>query len=410
MSTTNLASLFNPQTSVVEAPQSVRNTDEYKVSFKDGKGGIYESVIRFVPFYANPEKSIMAKTVSFVKNPVTQQGMYVDDPRTVGSFSPIIDMFFKFYNSGNEIFKEFGKKHLSSKPQYAALVQIIKDDQHPELVGKIKVFKFGKKLYDKLTAEEHPAMGQGFNPFHPIYGRYFYLKCTSQSGFNNFDQSYFFDNKNQQNQILPMGIWYMNPATGKMDVCTEQTDQQVFADYLAANSPDLARYDYTPWTAEQEKHVNDTLRIMADYMQTGSLQGNLQVVNSPSTPAAGMTVNSSPVFPGATVPAPQAPTAPVAPAQPSFGIPGVGMSTSQAPVTPAAPVAPAPVAPAAPSMGAFSMGQNTISPGIATPGNPGPSTIIGVDIPTVEPAVAPSGGVTTLGGSIGNIDDVIANL
>ena len=394
MANTDLSKLFNPQAAVVESPQTVRNTDEYKVSFKDGKGGIYESIIRFVPWYADPDKSIIAKTVSYVKNPITQQGVYVDDPRTVGSFSPIIDMFFKFYNSGNAVFQDFGKKHLSSKTQYAALVQIIKDDQHPDLVGKIKVFKFGQKLYDKINAEMHPAMGQGVLPYHPIYGRYFYLKCTSQSGFNNFDQSYFFDNKNAQNQILPMGVWYMNPATGKMDICTEQTDQQVFADYLAANSPDLSRYEYNPWTSEQERHINDALKIMADYMQTGSLQSNLQTLNTPSAPVAGMTVNSAPAFPGATMPAP-AHTTPVAPT----GFPQVPQGAAPSPA-----VAPAP----APSMGTFSMGANL--GGTPVPASPAAGVISGVDIPTVEPATAPSAGVTTLGGSIGNIDDVIANL
>lgn len=380
MANTDLSKLFNPQAGVVENPQSVRNSDEYKVSFKDGKGGIYESVIRFVPWYANPEKSIIAKTVSYVKNPITQQGVYVDDPRTVGSFSPIIDMFFKFYNSGNAQFKEFGKKYLSSKTQYAALVQIIKDVQHPELVGKIKVFKFGQKLYEKINAEMHPAMGQGINPIHPIYGRYFYLKCTSQSGFNNFDQSYFFDNKNAQNQVLPMGIWYMDPATGNMEVVTESSDQQVVADYLAANTPDFSRYDYTPWTADQEKHINDTLKIMADYLQTGTLQSNLQAVNTPVAPAAGMTSTATPVFPGATMPTP-------APA-PAF--------------------TPQPAAPSGPSMGAFNMGATLSGTPAPTP-NP-QSAVIGVDIPTVEPVSAPTAGVTTLGGSIGNIDDVIANL
>lgn len=393
MANTDLSKLFNPQAAVVESPQAVRNTDEYKVSFKDGKGGIYESIIRFVPWYADPDKSIIAKTVSYVKNPITQQGIYVDDPRTVGSFSPIIDMFFKFYNSGNAVFQDFGKKHLSSKTQYAALVQIIKDDQHPDLVGKIKVFKFGQKLYDKINAEMHPAMGQGVLPYHPIYGRYFYLKCTSQSGFNNFDQSYFFDNKNAQNQILPMGVWYMNPATGKMDICTEQTDQQVFADYLATNSPDLSRYEYNPWTSEQEKHINDALKIMADYMQTGSLQSNLQTLNTPSAPVAGMTVNSAPAFPGATMPTPVH-AAPVAPT----GLPQVPQGAAPSPA------APAPT----PSMGTFSMGANL--GGTPVPASPAVGVISGVDIPTVEPATAPSAGVTTLGGSIGNIDDVIANL
>ena len=385
---TDLSKLFNPQAGVAENPQVVRNADEYRVSFRDGKGGIYESVIRFVPWYANPEKSIIAKTVSYLKNPLTQQGIYVDDPRTVGSFSPIIDMFFKFYNSGNAVFKDFIKKHISSKSQYAALVQIIKDEQHPEYVGKIKVFKFGQKLYDKINAEMHPAMGQGINPIHPIYGRYFHLKCTSQSGYNNFDQSNFFDNKNAQNQTLPMGIWYVNPETQKMEIVTENSNQQAVADYLATNSPDLARYEYTPWTADQEKQVNDILKIFADYMQSGTLQTNLQAINTPS-PIPGVSVNAAPSFPGATIPAPAV--------------------NNQAPVIP--PVAPnsmnIPTPAPAVSMGNFTMGNSIDTSNIPTPGQ---SVISGIDIPTVEPAIAPDAGVTTLGGSIGNIDDIISNL
>ena len=137
---TNFNDLFNP--GGINAPV-VRNSDEYKVSYKDGKGGIYESVVRFVPYVNDPAKSLMAKQVSWVKNPVDQKGMYVDDPRTIGEYSPIIDMFFKFRNSGNAQMQEFGKQYLSTKLQYAALVQIIKDDNHPELVGQIKVFKYG---------------------------------------------------------------------------------------------------------------------------------------------------------------------------------------------------------------------------------------------------------------------------
>lgn len=376
MSSVNLASLFNPKSTVVDAArQSSAPADEYRVSFNAGKGGVYESVIRFIPWYANPEKSVMAKQVTWLQNPVTQHGMYIDDPKTVGQFSPVTDMFFKFYNSGNAVLQNFGKKYLSSKLQYASLVQIIKDEQHPELVGKIKVFKFGKKLYDKLVAEEHPAMGQGFNPFHPIYGRQFYIKCTSVAGFNNFDQSAFFDVKNAQNQILPSGFYYLNPATGNMEVVTENSNQQAVADYLAANSPDLSAYDYKPWTSEEEKFVNDVLKICADYMQTGQLSSNLSAVNT-SESAQGsigkMEVNNNPVFPGATMPQ----------------------------------SAPAPSA----GMGSFSMGQANLG-GAPTHTSVGQPNITGIDIPNVEPSTVPStGGVTTLGGSIGNIDDVIANL
>lgn len=404
MSSVNLASLFNPKSAVEDTSRmSNFRHDEYKVNFKEGVGGIYESVIRFVPWYANPEKSVIMKTLDYVKNPITQQGMYIDDPRTIGQFSPVIDMFFKFYNSGNAVFQKLGKSCLSSKPQYYALVQIIQDRQHPELVGQIKVFAFGKKLYDKLVSEEHPGMGQGNNPFHPIYGRYFYLKCASQSGFNNFDQSYFFDNKNAQGQILPMGIWYKDPNSGNLEITNENTNQQLVADYLAANSPDLGRYDYTPWTAEQEKHVNDTLKIMADYLQSGTISANLAAVNT-SESATTMQVNNAPVFPGATAqPQPAAPAASFSPMGGSMsGQQSFGQNFGRS-------------APGAPSMGSFSMGQSSLG-GSVNSGQIGQPSITGVDIPTVEPSVAPSspvdgvGGVTTLGGSIGNIDDVIANL
>ena len=387
------ASLFNMKNSVQE-PQTVRNSDEYKVSFKDGKGGVYQSIIRFIPWYANPEKSIIQKTVSWVKNPLTQQGMYVDDPRSVGLPSPIIDMFFKLRNTNDARFQEFGKNHFSSKPQYASLVQIIQDEQHPELVGQIKVFKFGKKIWEKLYAEEHPAVGQGTVPFHPIYGRYFLIKCVGQSNFNNFDQSYFFDMKGQNNQVLPMGMWYINPATNQYETVTENTDQQAVFNYLQTASPDLAKYDYQPWTADQEKFVNDALEIAANYLQTGTLQSNLATVNTPS----GIAVNPAPVFPGATAPAaPQAPAAPsVMPAMPSM----------PAPAAPAQ-VQMAPAAPQAPSMGAFSMGQGALG-GMPTP--PAAPQISGVQIPTVEPATAPQGNIPNFGGAIGSVDDVLANI
>lgn len=381
------SSLFNMKSSVQE-PQTVRNSDEYKVSFKDGKGGVYQSIIRFVPFFANPEKSIIQKTVSWVKNPLTQQGMYVDDPRSVGLPSPIIDMFFKLRNTNDARFQEFGKNHFSSKPQYASLVQIIQDEQHPELVGQIKVFKFGKKIWEKLYAEEHPAVGQGVVPFHPIYGRYFLIKCVGQSNFNNFDQSGFFDMKGQNGVTLPMGIWYINPATGQYETVTEATDQQAVFNYLQTASPDLSKYDYQPWTSDQEKFVNDTLQIAANYLQTGTLSNNLAAVN---TPTSGIAVNPAPVFPGAT-PAPAAPAA--MPTMPSM---------------PASPAPAVPAAPQAPSMGAFSMGQNNLNGAPVPPASP-VSQISGIQIPNVEPVGAPSGNVPNLGGVIGNVDDVLANL
>ena len=399
MSNASLAGLFNPQ-SVVEAPTASRNVDEYKVNFKDGKGGIYESVVRFIPNVADPTKCIMAKQISWIKNPVTQKGIYVDDPRSVGEFSPVVDMFFKCRNTNNAQIQEFGKAHLSTKQQYAALVQIIQDENHPELVGKIKVFRFGKKVWDKLHNEEHPTMGQGYNPFHPIYGRYFHIKCVSQSGFNNFDQSSFIDNRNAQG-ISMTGFYYEDPVyPGQMVPVTEDSNQQAVADWLAANSPDLSKYDYQPWTAEQQTFVNEVLAIIGNYLQGGgNLQTNLQTIHTPTSSIASMPMNTAPSFPGAQMPMREAAPAPQ--------MPGIGMPTMNIPTPQPQMTMPTPPAPT-PNLGGLSLGESTV-PGVNP--NVGVPSITGIDIPTVDNSRPGNVGFATPGTGIGgNLDDVIAQL
>lgn len=373
----NFQSLFNPKT--IETPVS-KNSDEYSVSYKEGKGGVYKSIVRFIPYYANPDKNIMQKNTTYVTDPISGRGMVVDDPRTVGQFSPCTDMFFKFYNTKVDAFVQYGKKTFSGRTQYASLVQILQDEQHPDLVGQIKVFKYGQKIWEKLYAEEHPQIGQGINPFNPIYGRYFCITCVEKSGFNNYDQSTFLDNKNAAGQSVN-GMWYKNPATNSFEVVTENTDQQAVFDYLASNSPDLSAYDYHQWTSEQEAFVNNVLKISAEYLRTGKIQENLGVVN---TQAGGFAANPNPVFPGATPAQPAQPAVPEMPNMPSMP----QMPT----VEPAAP---------APSMGAFSMGSLGETPAA----NPNQPMVQGVDIPQVEPSVVTPGvtGMPSIGASIDTI-------
>lgn len=401
MSNSSLVGLFNPQ-SVVEAPATSHNVDEYKVNFKNGKGGIYESVVRFIPNVADPTRCYMAKQISWIKNPVTQKGIYVDDPRSVGQFSPIVDMFFKCRNTNNAQIQEFGKEHLSTKQQYAALVQIIQDENHPELVGKIKVFRFGKKVWDKLHNEEHPTIGQGYNPFHPIYGRYFHIKCVSQSGFNNFDQSTFIDNKNAQG-VSMTGFYYEDPAyPGQMVPVTENSNQQAVADWLAANSPDLSKYDYQPWTSEQQTFVDEVLAIIGNYLQGGgNLQTNLQTIHTPSPSIASMPMNTAPSFPGAKMPMREAAPAPV-PQMPGMGLPTMGVQTPQQHIPTMSNPTPTP------NLGGLSIGNSTL-PGVNP--NAGVPSITGIDIPSVDNTPTPNVGFANPGTGIGgNLDDVIAQL
>lgn len=351
--------LFNPTGAVVTTP---RNTDLYKVSYKDGKNGVYNSVVRFIPFYLNPSKNIMQKYTSWVKNPLTQKGMYVDDPRAVGQPSPVVELFFELKKTGIQTYIDYGKNYLSSKLNYSSLVQIIKDDQHPELEGQIKVFVFGKTIWEKLHYEEFPQIpGQtGVNPFDPFRGRYFAISCSKNGDFNNFDNSQFFDNKDAAGNILPSGIWYLNPDTGKMDVARDGMNRQHLVDYLSANSPDLSKYDFQPWNEEQTKHVNETCSIIRNYMATGQLQNPAAGTAQAAMGVLAGAPQSATIFPGATT---QPSPVPVTPAAPSV---------------PAAPIVPQPSAggfvPTQPSAPAPNVRTTTVTAPIVTPSAPAPAS------------------------------------
>ena len=391
-----LADLFNPGSSVVEER---KETEVYSVNFKKGKNNVYKSIIRFIPWYQNPNKNIMDKYVTFVKNPTNNQiGRYIDNPK---EGSPVSDMYWRLVNTQDPRFVDFAKNIFGSKRQFSALVQIMADEQQPELVGKIKVFKFGKTIMDKIKAEEQPVYGEGMNPFHPIYGRKFLLVVTEKANFNNYDQSQFITEKDASGD-KPSGMWLINPATNQYEVVCE-SNQHLLMDYLQANSPDLGKYDVQPWSDADQKYVTEVLTACENYVLTGAVTAPAQMATQQSFGVLNNSPVAQPVFPGATTAPTPAPVAPVA--QPVF--PGSAIPT--APVAPAQPVFPGATTP---PVGATVPGVNPVPQQFApTPAPVAPVAqpmVSGIEIPTVTPQGAPAG---TPAPSMGmNVDDILSQL
>ena len=392
-----LSDLFNPGGIQEEKP---KETEVYSVSYKKGKNNVYKSVIRFLPWYQNPSKNVFDKYVTYLKNPINKQiGRYIDNPR---EDSPVSNMYWRLVNTGDPRFVDFAKEIFASKRQYAALVQIIQDEQRPELVGQVKVFKFGKSIMDKLKAEEKPVVGQGINPFHPIYGRHFVLVCTEKHNFPNYDQSCFYSPQYSPGMLVP------NATTGALEPATEQTDQQSIMNFLQTYSPDLTKYDVQPWSEADQKFVSEVLTTCENYIMGGAIAESSQVATQQSFAVLSGSPVQQPVFPGAVgAPStqqvvPQVPVqqpvfpgaSPVVP--PTAAVPPVPQPTVSAPVpqfgapmgTPVAPPAPQPV-----SMGMPPVGQPMVQ---------------GVEIPSVTPQGAPAG--TPEPGRGMNVDDILAQL
>ena len=107
---------------------------------------------------------------------------------------PVCEHNNKLWNSGVEANKQVARDQ-KRKLTYVANVYIVSDPKHPENEGKVKLFKFGKKIFDKITEAMNPAFEdeQAFNPFDLWGGANFKLKIRKVAGYQNYDSSEFED-------------------------------------------------------------------------------------------------------------------------------------------------------------------------------------------------------------------------
>ena len=272
--TDNLDSLFHPQVEMASEKGS-KSLVEYQPTADKGQGGIYKSIIRFVTWYQDPVHSYTSKWSCWLVDPVTNRGRMIDCPSTVGKPSLIQDMFFKLRKSDSV--QEQKKAEIFSRKQvYTAIIQVIKDDQQKDLEGKLMIFKFGKKIYEKYEAEKKPVIGEPHEPFDLVDGKAFALVITKVSGFNNYDQSKFLPNK------IPLLI---PDTTGKLIPITADSDRKTVFEFLKTNSPDLNKYSYKEWDQETYDYVNQVIVAVTGHVPQSNnmadVRNNVNVQNPP---------------------------------------------------------------------------------------------------------------------------------
>ena len=105
---------------------------------------------------------------------------------------PICEHNSALWNSGIEANKDVVRKQ-KRKLNYIANVYIVSDPKHPENEGKVKLFRFGKKIFDKITEAMNPQFEdeKPINPFDMWKGANFKLKIRKVEGYQNYDKSEF---------------------------------------------------------------------------------------------------------------------------------------------------------------------------------------------------------------------------
>jgi len=98
----------------------------------------------------------------------------------------------RLWNTGVDADKEIARKR-KRKLSYYSNIYVVSDPKHPENEGKVFLFKFGKKIFDKITEAMQPAFEDEspINPFDFWKGANFKLKLRKVDGYWNYDKSEF---------------------------------------------------------------------------------------------------------------------------------------------------------------------------------------------------------------------------
>ena len=155
------------------------------------KTGNGYAVIRFLPAVKG-EDLPWAKVWNHAFQGPTGQWYIENSLTTLGNNDPVSELNSAYWNSGIESDKEIARRQ-KRKLQYFSNIYVVSDPKNPENEGKVFLFRFGKKIFDKCMEAMQPAFEDEtpVNPFDFWEGANFKLKLRKVDGYWNYDKSEF---------------------------------------------------------------------------------------------------------------------------------------------------------------------------------------------------------------------------
>ena len=154
------------------------------------KSGNGYAVIRFLPA---PDGEDLPWVKMFSHAFQGNGGWYIENSlTTTGGKDPVSELNRELWNSGNEADKDTVRKQ-KRKLSYYANIYVVKDPANPQNEGQVFLYKFGKKIFDKIMDAMQPEFEdeEPINPFDFWQGANFKLKLKKVAGYWNYDSSEF---------------------------------------------------------------------------------------------------------------------------------------------------------------------------------------------------------------------------
>lgn len=262
----NLDDLDVPVTEVQNAQTTVKKTNDESlyspnpVSDKKCVDNTYEATIRLLPNPKDPKtRNILKKSVYWMdcKDDLNIK-QYFETPSNIKGECMLMQTFYalKARAEKGDATAEVNKKKFQLKTQFHCYAYIIEDKQHPELQGKVVVFRFNDKINKLIEKTENPSETEikregavRTNVFNPFFGKDLFLKLIYKNGQINFDDCKFF------NVITPIEI--IDPSNNALVKLSKDDpySRELFQKEIIEKMPNLDVYDY------KENSTNDLEKI-----------------------------------------------------------------------------------------------------------------------------------------------------
>ena len=154
------------------------------------KAGNGYAVIRFLP---EPSGEDLPYVRVFDHGFQGPGGWYIENSLTsIGEKDPLGEYNSTLWNNGTDAGKEQARKQ-KRRLKYYANIYVVKDPGNPANEGKVFLYQFGKKIFDKLSEAMNPEFEDEspINPFDFWEGADFKLKIRKVEGYRNYDKSDF---------------------------------------------------------------------------------------------------------------------------------------------------------------------------------------------------------------------------
>ena len=175
----------NPET------ETKNYTDDRIWKAEVDKSGNGYAVIRFLP-PCDGEDVPWARVFNHGFQGPTGQWYIENSLTTIGKKDPVSEYNRTLWNSGIEANKEIARKQ-KRRLTYFSNIYVVSDPKNPQNEGKVFLYKYGKKIFDKINDLMNPEFEDEtpVNPFDFWEGANFKLKIRKVDGYWNYDKSEF---------------------------------------------------------------------------------------------------------------------------------------------------------------------------------------------------------------------------